>query len=76
MSASNLDVKKYVGAAGDALVYMWQRLKGQTDEEAEPPVGSQDKFGGRSTPAAVAVGGISTTTLLLIGVAWWFLRKR
>lgn len=69
-------IKKYVGAAGDAIALMWQKLRAQGTSEAEPPVGAQDKYGGRATPAATAIGGISTGTLLLIAALYFLMRRR
>lgn len=70
-------IKKYVGAAGDAIALMWQKLRSQgTTSEAEPPVGSQDKVGGRTTPAATAVGGISTGMLLLAAAVFFMMKRR
>lgn len=67
-------IKKYVGAATGSLIDVWR-----TDEaakaglkETEPPVGSKDVY--RGTPGAV-IGGISTTIILLLVAAWYFLKR-
>ena len=63
-------MKRYVGVAGDALAYAWGALR---RPEAEPmPVGARNE---RPAPAA-AVAGISTGTLLLIGVLWMLMKRR
>lgn len=71
---AGVDVKKYIGATGDALVYAWQRFKG-VGAETEPPLGSKDTYKGNGLAVGETVGGISIGTILLIGVAW-FLFKR
>lgn len=69
--ASSIDIKKYVGAAGDAIAIVWQKLRGTTEAVGEkPPLGAQ------ATAPAPAIAGISTGTLLLIGLAWMLLKRR
>ncbi|NVM23398.1 MAG: hypothetical protein HWN68_16635 [Desulfobacterales bacterium] len=70
MSASTDRIKRYVGVAGDAIADVWQRLRAEPGEPA--PIG-----GPATTPtAAPAVAGISTGTILLIVIAWFFLKGR
>ena len=78
MSAGTDKVKRYVGLASNALAYALQAdtaIK-QDITETEPPVGSKGEFGGRSKAAAVAVGGISGTTVLIAVGAYFFLFRK
>lgn len=69
---STATIKKYVGATGDALAIVWQKLRGDYSPEAEPPVGAKDAV---AAPGA-AVAGISTGTLLLIALVWMLMKRR
>jgi len=64
-------IKKYVGAAGDALAYMWQKLRGA---EEEPPLGSKNKA--VKPKAAGEIGGIGAGTILLIAILWFAMKGR
>ena len=71
--ATNFDIKKYVGVAGDAIANVWQNLRSQdSGPEASPPVGARDEFG---PTRAAAVGGLSMTTILLLAGAYFLLRR-
>ena len=73
---------KTLTSAGDALVHFWQGIKGQGQVETEPPLGSQEKFGGRTTPNVTVSGlpsqiaGIGTGTVLMLILAYFFLIKK
>jgi len=71
MSAATDKIKRYIGVGADALAYAFRRdteLQAGV-RETEPPIGSKDKYRG------TLIGGISTTTILLILAAWYFLKR-
>jgi len=76
MAAGTDRIKKYIGWGGDALAYVYQKVRGEQvgEPELEPPVGSKDKYGGPVISAPI-IGGISTTTILLILAVWYFLKR-
>lgn len=72
---NTIDIKKYVGVAGDALVDIWRAIRTEdASPEAKPPVGAQDTF---AKPGSLPSGllGIPIGTLMLVGLAYFFLRK-
>jgi len=77
MSAATDKIKKYVGLASNALAYALQAdtaIKSSVSE-TEPPVGSKDSYGS-PTAGAIAIGGISGTTILMAIAAYFFLFKK
>ena len=67
-------IKKYVGVAGDAIANIWQSQRSQRENspDAQPPVGSQDRFGQTSTQT---IGGISIATIAIVAGAYFLLRR-
>lgn len=77
MSAATDKIKKYVGLASGALAYALQAdsaIKASVSE-TEPPVGSKDSYGNK-TAGALAIGGISGTTILMALLAYFFLFRK
>ena len=79
------DIFKTIGETINSLADSWVKIKTSTDRsEIEPPIGSQEKFGGRSTPNVTVSGlptqvmGVGTGTLLifLLGYLLFLRRKR
>lgn len=67
-------LKKYVGIAGDALVNVWQGLRGEDyGAEAQPPVGARDQY---PADKVAGIAGISTGTLLIFGILWMLMRGK
>lgn len=75
MSAATDRVKRYVGMASDALAYALRRDREVQDQtEANPPVGAKSEY--RAIGLPEAIGGISTGTILLGVLGWYFLKKK
>lgn len=70
-------IKKYVGVAGEALVNAWGIYTSPEGPEAQPPVGSQNLYPGgpRPAPGAGAILGIPIGTIMVIGIAYFLLKK-
>ena len=70
---AGVNVKKYIGATGDALAYAWEKFRG-VGEEA-PPLGSANTIPPTAPPVGAAIGGISMGTILIAGIAYMFLKR-
>jgi hypothetical protein len=73
MSAGTDKIKRYVGMASDALAYAL-RMDREVQDQAEvnPPVGAKSEY---KPTVTAAIGGISTGTILLFAILWYFLKR-
>lgn len=69
---AGVNIKKYIGATGDALAYAWERFRGVGEEK--PPLGSANEVPTAGAPVG-AIGGISMGTILIAGLAYMFLKR-